>query len=228
MKGLSPEEVLARYRRLDTCVVCDAAAAIGAGAAVTDRLRPMWEGARVAGRAVTTRLAPGPSPRPSAHLGVRAIENGTPDDVIVVANAGRREMGSWGGLLSLGASIRGIAGAVIDGALRDVDDAREFRFPVFAVAATPVTARGRVHEESCGEPVEVSGAHVDPGDLVLGDGSGVLVVPWAAAGDVLERAEKLAHQEEEMASRLRAGLQPSAVLGSSYESMLGAAAEGGS
>ncbi len=221
MSGLSPEDIVARCRRVDTCALSDAADALGAGAAVAGGLRPMWEGARAAGRAVTTQLAEGPAPGSSVHLGARAIERASGDDVIVVANEGRTGMGSWGGLLCLAASLRGIAGVVADGALRDVDEARELRFAVFARAATPRTARGRVHEASCGEPVRVSGVDVHPGDLIVADGSGVLVVPWAAAGDVLARAEELAGREAQMAARLRAGEPAPAVLGAAYESMTG-------
>lgn len=219
MGVLSPEDIVARCRRVDTCALSDAADALGAGAAVADGLRPMWEGARAAGRAVTTQLAEGPAVRSSVHLGARAIERAGSDDVIVVANEGRTGMGSWGGLLCLAASLRGAAGVVADGALRDVDEARELRFAVFARAGTPRTARGRAHEESCGEPVRVSGVDVHPGDLIVADGSGVLVVLWAAAGDVLLRAEELARREAQMASRLRAGEPAPAVLGQAYESM---------
>lgn len=215
----SAADVVARYRRLDSCVVSDAADALGASAVLIPGLGPMWEGARVTGRAVTTLLAPGPAAAPSVHLGARAIEQATGTDVIVVANAGRTGMGSWGGLLSLAASLRGVAGVVTDGALRDVDEARELRFAAFARAATPRTARGRVHEVSCGEPVRLSGVDVRPGDLVVADASGVLVVPWEEAAGVLTRAEELAAREAGLASRLRAGQRTSEVLGAPYESM---------
>jgi regulator of RNase E activity RraA len=221
MTQLSPRDVVARYRKLDTCVVSDASDALGAGAEVAAGLGPMWEGARVTGRAVTTLLAPGPAPGSSVHLGVRAIEQATGDDVIVVANEGRTGMGSWGGLLSLGASLRGVAGVVADGALRDVDEARELRFPVFARAGIPRTARGRVHEAGCQQPVTICGVGVNPGDLIVADGTGVVVVPWPAVADVLARAEEMATREADMAARLRAGQPPSAVLGSGYESMTG-------
>jgi 4-hydroxy-4-methyl-2-oxoglutarate aldolase len=218
------EDVVARYRRLDSCVVSDAADALGATAALVPGLGPMWAGARVTGRAVTTLLAPGPATSPpatghSVHLGVTAIEQATATDVIVVANAGRTGMGSWGGLLSLAASLRGVAGVVTDGALRDVDEARELRFAIFARAATPRTARRRAHEVSCGEPVQLAGVDVRPGDLIVADGTGVLVLPWEQAPDVLARAEELAAREADMASRLRAGQRPSDVLGAPYESM---------
>lgn len=212
---------LARLAALDVCTLSDALDACGLAGYVA-QLSPVWEGARLVGRAVTTRLAPGPAPAgsPAVHLGARAIEVARPGDVIVIDNAGRDTMGSWGGLLSLAASLRGIAGVVTDGACRDVDEARELRFPVFARGAAAPTARSRVHEESCNEPVELAGVPVRPGDMVMADGSGVVVVPADVADAVAAQAERIARREAAMARRLRAGAQVGDVMGASYEQML--------
>ncbi len=185
-------------------------------------LLPMWEGARVVGRAVTTKLAAGPAPAgaPRIHLGARAIEAARPGDVIVVDNGGRVSMGSWGGLLSLAASLRGVAGVITDGACRDVDEAREMHFPVFARQGAAPTARGRVHEVSCNEPIMLAGVPVCPGDIVLADGSGVVVIPAAHASRVAQAAERIAGREATMAARLREGVPVSEVLGEPYEDML--------
>jgi 4-hydroxy-4-methyl-2-oxoglutarate aldolase len=221
------EETLRRYRRLDTCAVSDALDALdGRAGGAIPHLRPMWEGARTVGRAVTVLLAPGPAPAPGPHLGSRAIETANPGDVIVVANSGRTEMGAWGGLLCVAADQRGVAGVVADGAIRDVDEARQIQFPAFARAATPRTARGRVHEETCNVIVNLGGIRVAPGDLITADGSGVVVVPWTDAKAVLERAEGIFQRELKMASLLREGAPPTEVLGRAYESMLGDATAG--
>jgi regulator of RNase E activity RraA len=224
------EETLGRYRRLDTCVVSDALDALDSPGAlaggVVPHLRPMWEGARLVGRAVTVLLAPGPAAAPGPHLGSRAIESAGPGDVIVVANAGRTEMGSWGGLLCVAAAQRGVAGVVADGAIRDVDEARQLQFPAFALAATPRTARGRVHEEASNVTVDLGGIRVAPGDLITADGSGVVIVPWPSAQAVLEKAEGIFDRELRMAGLLREGAPPTEVLGRPYESMLGDAPAG--
>jgi 4-hydroxy-4-methyl-2-oxoglutarate aldolase len=215
------EELLGRYRRLDTCAVSDALDTLdGQGGGVSSLMRPMWEGARLVGRAVTVRLAPGPAPTPGPHLGARTIEQARPGDVVVVANGGRTEMGSWGGLLCVAAAQRGIVGVVADGAIRDVDEARTMQFPAFARAGTPRTARGRVHEDACNVPVEVDGIPVAPGDLVTADGSGVVIVPWASALLVLEVAESIVDRELKLAGLLRGGAPPTEVLGRPYESLL--------
>jgi regulator of RNase E activity RraA len=216
-----PNDALTRLARLDACAVSDAMDALGLTGAVAG-LFPIWAGARMVGRAIPMRLAQGPAPAdaPRVHLGARAIDRGGPGDVIVVANDGRVGMGAWGGLLSRAAVHNGIAGVVVDGACRDVDEARELGFPVHARGGVATTARGRVHEVSVGEPVQIVGIPVRHGDLVIADGSGVVVVPSARASDVLAAAERIAAREELMVADLQAGKRAGEVLGTDYEAML--------
>lgn len=113
-----------------------------------------------------------------------------------------------------------MAGVIVDGAVRDVDDARSVGLPLLARGATPLTARGRVVEGACNVPVEVGGVVVAPGDLVVADASGVVVVPWDRAGAVLEAAEAIAAQERRWWEAIAAGTPPIAVLGRRYEDLL--------
>lgn len=215
---------LSAYAGLDTCVISDAVDALGqrgeARGVVLDGLHPVWAGARLFGRVVTMQLAEGPAPRGSVHLGVSAIRQATPGDVIFVDNRGRTDAGSWGGLLSVAAHAAGLAGVVTNGAARDVDEARELGFPVFAAAATPRTARGRYHELISGAPVEFSGARIETGDLVAADGTGVVIVFRAYLTEVLEQALALARKEATMRTLLERGGDPADVLGGTYEDML--------
>jgi regulator of RNase E activity RraA len=221
-------DLAARLARLDTCVLSDALDVLGLPGVVTG-LSTVWEGARLAGPAVTVKLAPGipAADRPPVHLGARAIDRAEPGSVIVVDNAGRTEMGGWGGLLSLAADRNGVAGVVLDGACRDVDEARELGFPVFARSSVTRTARRRVYEESTGEPVSIGGVPVSEGDFVVADGSGVVVLQRSHALDVTAEAERLTAREREMAARLRAGEPVGAVLGHGYESMTSGGPSGG-
>jgi 4-hydroxy-4-methyl-2-oxoglutarate aldolase len=219
-------DLMRRAAALDTSVLSDALDALERPGAI-DVLGPIWAGARLAGRAVTVRLAPGPAPAGSApvHLGARAIERAGPGTVIVMDNAGRSGMAAWGGLLSTAALARGVAGVVVDGLVRDADEARYLAFPVFARGATPRTARGRIHEVEVGGPVALAGIPVHPGDIVVADGSGVIVISEPDAAAVIGKAEELAARETAMEARVRAGEAPSAVLGIAYESMLSPRAE---
>ncbi|UVJ38969.1 RraA family protein [Arthrobacter sp. CJ23] len=127
-------------------------------------------------------------------------------NVIVVANDGRTDVSCWGGLLSLGASLNGVRGVVADGACRDVHETREIGFPVFAKGRIPATARGRLQQRSTGEPVQLGGVTVTPGDLVLADETGVVVVPGSRLEEVLEHAQGVAAREQAIAAELRAGV----------------------
>ena len=173
------DDVLTRLARLDSCAVSDALDKLGlAGAAAgihrlsTDR--------RISGRVVTVKLdRDAGQPVASRHLGTTAIEAAQPGDVIVVEQRTGIDAAGWGGVLSLGASLKGIAGVIIDGPTRDVDEARAHDFAVFARDHTARTARGRIVETGTNVPITVGDIPVAPGDFVVADGSAVVFVAGA-------------------------------------------------
>jgi 4-hydroxy-4-methyl-2-oxoglutarate aldolase len=205
----------------DTCVLSDALDSLHLRG-VLHGLHPQTIGGRFAGRAVTVQLGLPPAEPKAAtrHLGTAAIEAAGPSDVIVVANQGRLDCASWGGLLSQAAVCRGVSGIVIDGALRDVDEATHLGLPVHARGVTPVTARGRTVETSWGEPVDIAGTTVSRGDWIVADGSGVIAIPHDRVVDVLTTARALAAREFAMGAAIRAGQPVSEVMGGRYESLL--------
>jgi regulator of RNase E activity RraA len=153
--------LLAQFAALEVATVSDALDTCGLPPGLGG-LRPMWGRPKVAGFAVTVELEP-LSRQPDAedggaHILTGAIAGAGPDDVIVVANGGRTDVSSWGGIVSTGAAVRSVRGVITDGACRDVGQARELGFPVFARAQVPVTARGRLRQKSAGEPVLVGEA----------------------------------------------------------------------
>ena len=217
-------DLVSRLRALDTCAVSDALDSHGLPCAVSG-LRPLAAQRATAGRAVTVLLgvltaAPAPSGAPKRHLSTAAVDASGPGDVIVVAHQGRTDCAGWGGLLSRAAVIRGIDGVVVDGAARDLAEATAVGLPVFASASTAVTARGRAVEVCWGEPVEFAGVPVAPGDLVLADQGGVVIIPSAHAEAVLATAERIAATEAAMAAALEAGRPVSEVMGASYEELI--------
>jgi 4-hydroxy-4-methyl-2-oxoglutarate aldolase len=215
------DALVERLSKLDTCAVSDAMDRLGLSGAALG-LQPLWPSPRIAGRVVTVKLKPAvPGEQSHRHLGTAAIEAASPGDVIVVDNGGRTYAGSWGGILSVAAKAAGVAGVVADGACRDVDEARDLGFPVYARCGVPVTARGRIVEEAFQTAIEVCGVAVAPGDLVIADWTGVVFVPAARAEEVLKAAEDIAAREAAMAQSVRAGKKPSEVMGASYEQMLG-------
>ena len=209
-----------RLGRLDTCAVSDALDRLGLAGAVSG-LRPMWPCPRIAGRVVTVKLKLADGSRSARHLGTAAVEAAGPGDVIVVDHGGRSEAAGWGGILSLAAKVKGVSGVIIDGACRDVDESRDVSLPVYARSATPVTARGRIVEESFNEPIEIAGVAVRPDDLVIADWTGIVFVSGERAEEIVQAAEEIAAREAQMAEAVRAGRSVVDVMGASYEAMLG-------
>jgi len=212
-----------RLARLDSCAVSDAldkldlkGAITGIGRFSTDR--------RICGRVLTVKLeraeAAAPPPGGPRHLCTAAIEAAGPGDVIVVEQRTGLDAASWVGNLSLGAKVRGIAGVIVEGPVRDVDDSRRLDFPVFARNATAKTARGRIVEAATNQPVQVGDILVSPGDYAIADASAVVFVPAVEIGRVLEAAEHIMAREEAMAQAIREGQPISRVMGASYEHML--------
>jgi 4-hydroxy-4-methyl-2-oxoglutarate aldolase len=209
-----------RLARLDCCAVSDALDKLKLSGVVSG-LPQLAGSGRIAGRAVTMRLGIGAPPAgPVRHLGTAAVEAADAGDVIVVEQKSGVEAGSWGGILTLGAQLRGVAGVVADGPVRDIDEARAYGFPVFARGCTARTARGRIVELASNEPVEIGDVLVSPGDYVIADGSAVIFIKPEHVERVLEAAEAIVAREAAMADALRAGRPITEVMGANYENML--------
>ena len=214
------DERVQRLHRLDACAVSDAMDRLGLSG-VASGLPCASGSARIAGRVITLKIGTGAAPPgPARHLGTAAVDGAGPDDVIVVEQHADVEAGCWGGLLSLGAHRRGVAGVIADGPVRDIDEARGIGFPIFAAQFTARTARGRVIELGTNVPVDCRGIRVEPADYVIADNSAVVFIPAAKVDAVLEAAEAIMAKEAAMARAIRAGGAMSAVMGGDYEHML--------
>ena len=181
---MAREPIIERLIKLDTCAVSDALDSLNLKGA-TWGVRPQWPCPKIAGRAVTMKIKPAGLQQPTQHLGTAPIEAAQPGDVIVIDNGGKLEFSCWGGLLALSAKLKGVSGVVIDGASRDIDEARELEFPVYARGVVPMTARNRVVQESYNQEIQFAGVQCRPGDLVLADGSGIIIIPKEKEEDVV-------------------------------------------
>jgi regulator of RNase E activity RraA len=197
--------LLAQFAALNTATVSDALEGCGLPPG-QGGLRPMWGRPRIAGFAVTVELEALTGEHGGAHIITGAIAEAGAHDVLVVASGSRTDVSSWGGILSVGAAMRSIRGVITDGACRDVEQARDLRFPVFARAQVPVTARGRLRQKAVGAPVSLGSVTVEPGDVVLADEGGVVVVPRARALEVLAAAQDLSAREAEIEAEVRSGV----------------------
>lgn len=212
-------DFILRLRKLDSCAVSDALDKLGLRGEVTGIHRFTTE-QRIAGRVLTVKLDRAEGRTSTRHLCTAAIEAAGAGDIIVVEQSTGIDAASWGGNLAIGAQMRGVAGVIVEGPVRDIDDCRKIDFPVFARTHTARTARGRIVEVSTGEPITVGDVKVSPGDYAVADGSAVVFIAQSEIARVLDTAEGIVAREEAMAQALREGVPISQVMGANYETML--------
>ena len=211
----------ARLARLDSCAVSDAVDQLGLSPSVAG-LQALSAPKRIVGQAVTVRLAIGRPPEgvPARHLCTSAIEMSTEDSIIVVEQRTGIEAAGWGGILSTASVAKGVVGVIVEGLARDIDEAEQLGFTVFARGATARTARGRIHEAATGEPITVGDVTVEDGDWIIADRSGTVFIPQDHIGDVLKAAERIVAKEGAMAKAALMKKPATEVMGANYEHLL--------
>ena len=182
-------ELLQRYS--PSCFVSDV---MERARTLRSDIRPVVDG-RFAGPALTVKLYPG-----DLVDCLDALKVAEPGDVIVVDAAAETETSIWGGLMAGLCLKQGVAGAVVDGAIRDIDEIRDLGFPIFSKAVVPRSTHspysGRLEPLEVNVTISCGGTLVAPGDIVLADEIGVVAVPKQEAGGVLAAAREQADREE--------------------------------
>ncbi len=199
-----PADVLERWRGLPPAVVSDCMNRSNVMAAA---IKPVAAGMRVIGQARTVTCMVGDNS--AVHTAIGMIR---PGEVLVVDAGGHEDTAVWGGIMTRAALQRGLAGLVVDGAVRDVAEIREFGFPCFARATVPAGPHKGFGGIIDG-PVSCAGCPVKPGDLVLGDDDGVCVVPLERARELLAASLDKIAQEERINANTAAGGLPSDAMG---------------
>lgn len=201
------EELIARYRKLPTPTLYDVMDKMGfPNQALSADIKPLAPGYRIAGPALTMRGSSTSSydgKRGSAmsYEMFRKIRKG---DVIVLDTGGHKVGGPWGANTGTNAQVRGAAGIIIDGGTRDAADLIEMKFPCFCKFVTPVLSHGRFQIEAVEVPISMSGqvnerVQINPGDFIVTDDDGVVVVP----GTLLEVVAELTEKAEEGEAAIR-------------------------
>ncbi len=182
--------------RFDTATVHEAS---GGRGALESNIKPVDPKSRLCGPAVTVASRPGDNL--VLHKAIYVAERG---DVLVVSVGGFTEAGPWGEIMTVAAQVRGIAGLVIDGSIRDSIAIQELGFPAFSkglcIKGTTKDSLGYVNH-----PVVIGGVTVHPGDIILGDADGVVVVAQKDLPDVLDRCKLRKEKEEKIKKELQIG-----------------------
>ena len=195
------EDIFELFMQVSTPNISDAMHRKG----VLRGIKPLFEGIKLVGKAVTVQTFEGDWAKP-----VEATDVAKAGDVIVVY-AGAKDVAPWGELASWSCKQKGIAGFVIDGAVRDVDEIRRIKFPVFAKYIVPNAGEPKGFGELNTE-IKCGGETVKPGDWIIGDDNGVVVVPKERAYEMARRAKEVWKTEERIREEIKRGKTLSQVL----------------
>lgn len=196
-----PIEVIEGFRNLlqydsITCAISDC---MGRFNAMTSDMKPLFEGIRVIGTAVTVKTLAS-----DLAAAFKAIDICRPGDVVVIDSHGSVNTAFWGENMTMSSINRGVVAAVIDGACRDVEEIRKIRFPVICKGFVPnvgsISGYGDVNVS-----IQCAGVVVSPGDIIAVDGNGVVVVPESQSLAILEKAQRLLETEHLLQEKIRAG-----------------------
>src|SRR6266508_2443220 len=176
------DDIIEEFKRLPTAAVSDAMDSLGLHGACLG-IKPLTHSFKLVGRAFTLLYRP-----------IGYVERGTvgdyiddvpPGDVVVLDNGGRLDCTVWGDILTLTARGRGVAGTVIDGVCRDVARAIEVNYPIYSRSHFMRTGKDRVEVDEVNVPVGIGDVQVRPGDVLMGDADGIVVIPRSREADVL-------------------------------------------
>jgi 4-hydroxy-4-methyl-2-oxoglutarate aldolase len=194
-------------RRLYVPVISDSLDAMGyRDRAMHPRVRPLREDFAFAGRARTVQWMYmfGKDPNPY-EVELEFMDSLGPGDIVIPNSDPKLTNAPWGELMSTAAKHRGARGAVIDSCVRDVKKIFALNFPIFATAIAPLDSAGRGKVVAYDVPIESGGVHIKPGELVIADYDGVIVVPKSIEKEVLRRAFEKVSKENKTREELRKG-----------------------
>ena len=211
MPQATPNEITLPMIResLYSAVLCDALDAMGlTNQSPRATLAPMTGDFVLVGRCKTSLWADMYHVDPKPYeLELIAVDSCQSDDVLIAAAGGSTRSGIWGELLSTAARNRGCLGAIVDGAVRDTRQMSKMQFPVFARGRCIYDSQNRQRVIDLDVPVQIDGVVFSPGDLVLADADGVVVVPQAVEKEAVRRAWEKVHAENITRDEIRAGMK---------------------
>jgi 4-hydroxy-4-methyl-2-oxoglutarate aldolase len=200
---LSPE-LIARYRKIEPATIGH----LLEFGFVDPQIHPLFPPGVVVGPAFTVRTAPQDST--IVHLAIDKAQRG---DVLVIDRSGDRTHAPWGGMTALAASLNGVAGVIIDGVATDLSELIEAGTPVYCRGLSAMTTKGLARDGEINTPVAIGGVAICPGDLILADANGILVLSPQMAEKLIGDAETRQAKSLELPGLLKGGAKISEVRG---------------
>jgi regulator of RNase E activity RraA len=201
MAGKS-EDIVNKFKALDTTSISDALDRLGIKGGCQG-IVPQVAGAKAGGRAFTVRYRPCGVEKGTVGDFLDDVE---PGQVVVLDNGGRTYGTVWGDIMTVYAKKRGIAGTVIDGVCRDLPRILELKYPIFTRGRLMVTGKDRVEVDGINIPVAISDVQIRPNDIVACDDTGVVIVPFDKAEEVLKVALEIDEAEQKILEFLEKGM----------------------
>lgn len=201
---MSKDDMVAKFAAYATATIYEAA---GKRGEMEPAVHPIIDGSRMCGRAFTVQCFLG-----DTTAVIRAVDTAKPGEVLVIDIGGTTRATAWGGSSSAAAKRRGLAGVVTNGSARDLDEMRKVGLPVY-VTGVSVRGTARRNEGIPGVPVSVGGAVVKPGDIVIGDADGIVVVPQEREEELLAKTIQQKAKEDDKAARIAKGEPFASILG---------------
>ncbi|MFW9911962.1 MAG: RraA family protein [Candidatus Thorarchaeota archaeon] len=207
------QAIIDRCMKLYVAAFSDAADEVGLGQVCMDSgIVPLTKNTRMAGFARTGRMVRSPPQQPYDEKQLERLMSLSTDaqngDLLVIASGGADDCSVWGQVLTKIGIPKGIQGAIVDGTSRDIVEIDEVGFTVFARGRHPGTMRGRLDVESVNEQIVCGGVVVNPGDLIVADGDGVVVIPQDRIDEVLKHAEGVVDTDNWWSEKLDEGEDP--------------------
>ena len=199
--------LIARIAPLATSTLANALDDVGLHGNVIAGIKAVAPGFRFVGPAVTVKERSGQfGSFTSADFKVGEMIDAAHAGDVIIVDAGGAPYSTWGGMASCAAKMKDIAGLVVDGGVRDLEEMVAFEFPVFARHLVPTTGRTRLKVEAINMPVTIDGIAVAPGDIIAADGTGIVCLPADRADEIVRIAEGLARDDAAAEGDLKKGL----------------------
>jgi 4-hydroxy-4-methyl-2-oxoglutarate aldolase len=199
-----PKELITEFKALPTGVISDAMNRMNCMHA---EIKPIMESEGVAGPAITVQCMVGDN-----LIIHQAIYVAEPEDILVIDARGHKDTSVWGSIMTKAALLRGIKAVVIDGSIRDLKENREAGLPIFCRGVVPAGSQ-KSWGGNINVPIHCAGVRVNPGDIIVGDNDGVVVVPADMALEILEKAKETVRREKEWVNSIESGKTTLEVIG---------------
>ncbi|WP_414839445.1 RraA family protein [Carnobacterium sp. TMP28] len=203
MNKIIKKETIEEFKKLDSCTISDAfdELRIGQGGYISPK--QMNGDTKICGQVFTVRYLPKQANQRNFGTFLEEIPEGR---VVVIDNQGRMDGSVWGDTMALYAQKKGVSGVVVNGVYRDVGPIQELGFPVFAKGYSSRSGKDLVSVDAINVAIQVDNSLIEPDDLIFGDESGVMVIPFDQVEKVLIETKKLKKKDEQFIKQLHTGL----------------------